>query len=418
MPPIEPGDLFDLVGWTVAGDASLSVWVPGAEAGRMAAARRLAGELASAAGTSFDWVLDPTEVTPTHLLRPSAQGWELAGPAGIQSLAAAVSAREVVSALAGSTGGAAGERPRLFVHLPVPAELAEALRLGAGTINDAVARTAGPAGAHYHLVGRLANGAAQVAWIRPDLGPQDQAISSLPARSEWLRLDTVNPQRTAGTISIPGTQGPTPIQPTHPLAYPLEDTVLRLSKIRAWLLLESPPPGDFPYQFPYRLALRRRGTAERLQEGELRPGEYDALLWAPAEDEGLRPIPRAIYIFLMDSYGRSTLLFPFRVQGNVENRFPLRKEGQLLPLEIPCSDRPVVKVRPPYGTDTYFLLSTEEPLARPAILEADGVRRGGPKGASALEDLLAHRGNAERGGTAIVPANWSLEKLVFQSVPG
>src|SRR5882672_4323802 len=87
-----------------------------------------------------------------------------------------------------------------------------------------------------------------------------------------------------------------------------------------------------------------------------------------------------------------------------------------LPSEIPLGEQPSFRARAPYGIDTYFLLTTDEALPDPWSLEWDGLRSvGGRGGTSPLQQLL------ELGGTTRsplrTPLNWSIEQLIFESVP-
>lgn len=70
----------------------------------------------------------------------------------------------------------------------------------------------------------------------------------------------------------------------------------------------------------------------------------------------------------------------------MENHLPLAGET-VIPLHAK------VEVGPPYGVDTYVLLSTDEPIANPWILQWDGVRS-----------------------PHVMPAGWSIERIVIESV--
>jgi hypothetical protein len=118
------------------------------------------------------------------------------------------------------------------------------------------------------------------------------------------------------------------------------------------------------------------------------------------------PIPkRYIYAFVVDTNGKSTLLFPPPTAGSVENRF------QPTETEIALGDSTAFDAMPPYGVDTYFLLTTEEPLPNPAVLEWDGVRA--PESLTPLEQLLLEPTRAI--GTA-VPTKWSITRTTFESL--
>ena len=76
-----------------------------------------------------------------------------------------------------------------------------------------------------------------------------------------------------------------------------------------------------------------------------------------------------------------------------------------------------IRVTPPYGVDTYFLLTTAEPIADPWVLQWDGIRGERPRGRTALERLLAATSSATRSPTSIVtPVEWSIERVIVESV--
>jgi hypothetical protein len=181
----------------------------------------------------------------------------------------------------------------------------------------------------------------------------------------------------------------------------LRDALLRLHRIAAWNRLESPPDA----RWSYRLALRGAdgqlvGDGGRVAASETYTLELRAAAAARAER-------RHVYVFAIDSYGRSVLLFP--VSGSVENHLPLAADA-VIPL------RAAFEVAPPYGVDTYVLLATDEPLSNPWILQWEGVRAPRLEPSTALEQLIALTGSAGRGARVVTPANWSIERIVVESV--
>lgn len=407
---LAPGALFQLSSWSVVGEPSLKVWIP-EYPGPWEEVEGLTRELAAGAhAAAVRWVEDPVAETPAQVLAWKDGGWRLATVDGVNGAAGSsldLGPRPLVAEVLGHAARHAAEAPvpaagtvapaGLFVHLPAPAALAAALRLGAGSANDAVERTAGPAEAHYLLVGRLGRSGVEFAWVRPGTGAGDRR--PLPARSDW--------------ISLPGRGG----RGGGPAvaAFPLEQAALRLARIRSWLTLE-PPPGD---RFPYRLALRPARGGESRIGGELRVSEeYGLVLHARPEDLQAFIPRRYVYAFLLDSCGRTRLLFPLASRGGVENRFPLERRGrEPWHEEIPLGDQPSFVIREPLGVDTYFLLTSSEPIPAPHVLECEGVRTRGPHGRTPLAELLSVRGGTRRSGPLLVPADWSLERLTFVSVP-
>lgn len=387
---LSSGDLATLSAWALADQPGLRVWVPDA-AGDWRQALALARELRELAGRSgVTWVADPVESTPTHVAHWDG-GWWLT-PRGERSrwLGPAPRAADVLRELRGN-----GKPPSLFVQLPVPSALARALALGAGSANDAVERVRTRDGAHYQLVGRLAGDAVDFAWVRPAAGAADAKTSPLPVRSDWC----------SGEESRSGEEG-------H-CAATLTDVALRLHKIRSWLAVESPPGAEFPYRL---WLVDEAGAAKRA--GQLRGGETYRLAARPVGPlGGVTVDPRYLYVFTIDSFGTSTLLFPRDAQGSVENRFPVPGVDASAAGEIRLGAQPAFRVVAPFGTDTFFLLSSDEPVPNPWVVQSTGVRSRGPQGATRLEDLLSQVGSAARGvAPERLPVHWSLERLSFETV--
>lgn len=360
---LHSGALLEVVGWAAPPGRPLRTYVPRFR-GDAAAIASLARAFSSAAAKrAIRWVADPTEVTPTHLLRWNGRDWELDG-AAMDPLAAI----ETISA------GAS-----LFVQLPAASELVTGLS-GATDSQRVASGRAGepgpPESADYVLAGRLAGGRLSYAWVRPSVSASD--CTALPARTAWTES-----------------------------AEALRASLRRLGKIHAWQVLESPPES----RSPYRLALRRERD-RRLVTGGAVTGEEKYSLVLRAAFAPPRVAPRYFYVFTVDSHGRSTLLFPR--SGSVENRFPY---GTSSPAEIALGDAAAFEPAPPYGIDTYYLLSTDEPLPNPWILEWDSVRAPPPESSTPLQQLLRLTASDSRSTRLLTPATWSLERLVFQSVP-
>jgi hypothetical protein len=106
------------------------------------------------------------------------------------------------------------------------------------------------------------------------------------------------------------------------------------------------------------------------------------------------------------------LLYP---QSDVLNRFPLEQPDGRYPVEISLGDPQLFTITPPFGVDTYILLTTDEAISTDA-LAWEGVRTRGA-GSSALTTLLSNTGAATRGPQPITPAHWSVERLTIKSVP-
>jgi len=376
---VHPGALLEVVGWATPRGAPLRVWMPRAPmtAGALA---DLARSLAAATKRrNVRWISDPTTATPMYVLRWHDRGWELLDGGG--------GAERLGSAGALAAFGKIAPGASLFVQFPASAALLDRMALRDGV--DAVER---PDDAQYILVGRYTERKLQYAWMRPVVKASDRRKTALPLRTAWQTID-----RGGATI------GET--------AAVLRDLALRLRRIYAWNLLESPPEA----RMPYRLAIRRTHDGEEIRV--LTGGEkYGLVLRRGSAPPPAQIQPRFVYAFTIDSFGRSVLLFPRR--GSVENRFPLPpSSGQAVPyppVEIALGLPELFEASPPYGIDSYFLLTTDEPLPDPWVLEWDGVRTRAAPPATALEELLSPN---DRAASVVMPANWSIERLVCESVP-
>jgi len=347
------GTLLELSGWAAPPPRALRVAIPRAAIDVAAFGRRAASIRTS--------IADPTTHTPDHVLRRAGARWELIGD-HVTSYATDDEALRALARLRGS----------LFVQLPATTTLAA--QLSAAAPIEIVERAED---ADYVLAGRFARGRIEYAWVRPNAGRGDRRASGLPLRTAWIT--------DAGDAALV-----------------LRDAVLRLHKIAAWNRLESPPQS----QWPYRLALRRATDGQLVDDGgRVAANEtYTLELHAAAPARIER---RHVYVFAIDSYGQSALLFP--VSGSVENHLPLAHDA-VIPLQAQ------LEVAPPYGVDTYVLLATDEPLSNPWILEWEGVRGPAVAPKTALEHLIALTGSASRGVRVVTPATWSIERIVIESV--
>lgn len=393
---LQQGMLAEVVTWAAPPGAPLRVYLPETSAAEpaVALAQRLAQE---ALRRGVRWVDDPTKESPTYTLRWQDQGWELLDPEGdVARLGPDVRAEAVFARLS--------VRPAsLFVQIPAPTALLRGIVLGSGTEHSGVEPTRRPGEADYVLLGRLSGRDPEYAWVRSGAVPEDRRRTGLPLRSNWQPLGTGD---AAGRFPEAGRL--------------LEEDVLRLRKIHAWQHLGSPVGGSWGYE----LSVRNQNTGTPAGNGTpvLALETYIFSLRAKNPSLPARIESRYVYIFVVDSYGRSVLLYP--LSGSVENRLPWPQgmPGELAaqgaPAEIPLGRTAGFRANKPYGVDTYFLLTTDEPLPNPWVLEWAGVRTRGPRGATALEELLSRTGGSTRAPDPIlVSAGWSLDKRLIETVP-
>ncbi len=366
------GTLLELTGWAAPPPRPLRVAIPRLPAGVNDAAPFARRAASIAADHELAWISDPTERTPEHVLRRGGARWELLDTAGHASSFA--SDDEALHALA-----RLGRGTSLFVQLPASGMLAA--RIAGPAVIEVVDRAED---ADYILAGHFVRHHVEYAWVRPNARRSDRHASGLPLRTTWIT--------DAGDDT----------------AFVLRHRALRLHKIEAWSLLESPPEA----RWPYRLAMRGERDRQLVADGGSVAGnDRYALELRAVSPLSARTGRRHVYVFTIDSYGQSTLLFP--VSGSVENHFPLAGVTKPPPV-IPLGAK--LEVAPPYGVDTYILLATDEPFADPWILQWDGVRGPMPATTTALERLVALTSSTERVTRLLTPATWSIERIVIESV--
>jgi hypothetical protein len=377
---IRPGILLEVVAWPAPPLKPLRVWMPRiarTPAGIEVLARALA-ERAVMHGVR--WVTNPLDAAPAKVLRWGVEGWELVGLGKTEQLGSDAAS---IAAIARMPAGLS-----LFVQLPAPVALIDALEVGPGSTHQEIEVVPRPDDADYILAGRYAGRRLSYCWLRPAAEKEDARKTGLPLRSDWVAAGRDEQVRNG--------------------ASQLRDAAERLRTIHDWQLLETPPGAGFPYH----LALRRSPDDELPRHPVVTGGStFSLVLRAGTAMLAARLRPRYIYVFVIDSYGKSALLFPR--SGSVENRVPLSEPP---PSEIALGPSSAFVVEPPYGVDTYFLLSTEEPLPNPWILEWEGVRTRNAEATTPLGHLLAQTGSGVRAVSITTPLTWSIDRTLYESV--
>jgi uncharacterized caspase-like protein len=246
----------------------------------------------------------------------------------------------------------------LFVQFPTPAGI---------VADDGVVAVTDPATADLILAGRFHGRRLEYAWLR-----SGSIASAWTSDVAQLRAD-----------------------------------LLKLRRIHAWHSLESPAATPAPY----RLALRHERTGAVVVNGAVAGDQTYSIVLRATQPHAAPQAPRYYYAFVIDSHGKSYLAWP--KSGSVENRFPLGAA----PAEIIVGAPSAFRVMEPYGADTYFLLSTEEPLPNPSILEWDGMRAPSWKHPlTPLEELLWLTATGARAGRTLTTSRWSIERITIESV--
>jgi hypothetical protein len=399
-------DEFKVTRWFVPAQAALHVYVPPplARAKLEAAAR----EFATLRRPNTAWVQGKERDSATHFLswRGETTGWilEQVGRLGESPLGTNARAADLEEKLPAS--GAVN----LLLIAPPTDELAAALPLGPESMLASAVDVLHKldAAADYVLEGQLrAEGQLEYAWVLADTAHAEGAVSSYPLRTSWV-------------LAEPGAP------PSAKAGERLASLAARLGRIRGWLRLQSPPN---KVAFPYHLELVEASSGKPVGNRPLVDGEKLKLAIAADAEElsaykRLGAPPAYVYLFLLDSEGKGTLLFPEPGEGNSFNKLPILSATDANPDPAPprillTKQKEDVEVAEPFGTDCYFLLATSTPIPDPSILDFQGVagdrgtRRGG---GDPLADLLLGVGNS-RGTPRGVRTDWLVEWRPYQSVP-
>ncbi|HEY4360688.1 MAG TPA: caspase family protein [Bryobacteraceae bacterium] len=375
---VQPGWRFRLDRWAVPKPNSLTVYFEK----NGPTADELAHVSAMIAQAGVEIVSDPTVATPTHQIWWLDGQWQL------------LSGSSTKGKPLGKTLNAAAipKGARLFLNYPLPSAQAAKLALGEGTANSAVSVQKSPNAPKYILAGRWNGSAFEYAWLRPGVTEADQKGLSLPVRTDWI------------SASDPGFEAK------------LQASALQLNRIYGWLTLTSRD------SYPYRLELRKPGSPTPLSPGRDHTTAGETYkLWLTSATRPDTVEPRWIYVLVIDRDGNVGVLFP-STGSNTGNRIPMNdstKDPGAPPASIELtSQQSDLTIQPPYGLDTYILLTSKDPLD-PQLFPAEGVRsdsatRGGN---DPLATLLGNIGNT-RGGTprAAIPTTWSVQTLTIPSL--
>ena len=410
---VEPGDLFELDKWVAPAQSRLKVWLPPANL-IAAEIEAVAKELAKLQSSErIEWVADPVMTSPSYLIAWDGTSWNLSKGSGTpQSLGRNPTAAEVQKRLA-----PAGPKPSLFLDLPPAKEFAEGLGFKSNEAAS-VEVVSSPQSAQYLLVGRIGNGGIEYTWMQKNVSadlehPFSQAKSgtlcssnsSYPPRTNWV----------AGASPVMEESN----QAKNTASATLTEYAYKLARVRAWLELPAPPAGETD-EFPYRLVLRKvsvSGPPQDTQEGPVTNGERYGLVLKAVSDLPATLKSQWVYVAAIDCSGTGQLLYPLSAQGNL---LPQRKEGESgWPKEIELTGAAEhIAISPPFGIDTYIMLTTLDQLPDTGAFNFSGVLTRGANSKNPLAHLLGDAGMNTRGGKVEVPANWFVSYTPVLSVPG
>ncbi|HEY6331577.1 MAG TPA: caspase family protein [Blastocatellia bacterium] len=392
---IKPGDQFVLDRWGAQPSEQLRVWIPPAASpfDLDSICKRLK---ALRDENSARWSDDPATADNVRLLWRDAAGWVTSDDGGARGNRP----EPALSQLA-----AADARGATFVSLPPAKALSALLKFGPGSDFESISIVNSPAEANYLLEGRLTGQGVEYAWIRSEAPGKgtERGGDPWPVRSDWIGV-TADPD----SITTAGNR--------------LTDAAIALARVNGWLTIQG--PGQI---FPYRVALRETGTTQLIQGSKVYEGRRydlllvpDAALFRKLAESDQRAQRRRIYVFGIDAFGDSNLLFP---QGNVENLLPEHPDkidvGKPPTEPILLGQTGGLQMIPPFGLDTYIMLASDQSITDPSVLQFTGGRtRSAPRGdETAFGRLVYGLESGTRAARNSEPTDWSIDRMFLRSEP-
>lgn len=354
-------------------------------------------------------VADPAEEPWTHMLSWDGTDWTLQQPlpqdapssnAGAVNLdrAAPPPVKLGAKLSASALKQHLAKEARVWVNLPAPREVAD--RLALHDQQSVVQSAKTQADANYLLTGVLTDNGPAYAWfhksefaagprtsIAKDHSPGCSTSSPYPVRTDWTALGNS----------------------ADDLSRKLNDFALKLGKVHGWLTLQDSANGTSMY---YNLALIHAGASD--EQPVDRPIQQGDRMQMELVSEDKVVDPRWVYVLDIDCHATGTLLYPINYS---ENQFPNAGASDrkfVLPHSV------TLRVGAPFGFETLILLSTEQPLPDPYVLNFEGVaREGGSRGiTNPLQKLLSDRSSGNsRGFEGEVPTDWGMSVTHLRSVP-
>jgi hypothetical protein len=384
---VQTGDIFEMTKWSPAQSPPLRVWhwpATLSEADIVAAAAQI-----QAAGIAT--ISDAAEEPWTHILSWNGTAWTLqqAGASAPVSLGPTLTSAILKQKIPADA--------KIWVNFPPSRELIA--QLLPADPNSAVQTAADLSGAEYALTGTLTAKGPAWAWFHknelaagppsPNAAPHSPGCSTssqYPVRSDWIAMSD------ASAID----QG----------AASLNRYASLLAKVHGWLEMAN-SPADASHAAWYSLAMIPSSGEALTAAKPLHQGD---LLKMGLQARGDVSEKRWVYVLDIDCHGQGTVLYP---RGNSGNQFPNESD---IGKQFLLPGAPTLRIGPPFGVDTFILLSTAQPLSDPFVLNFEGVSRS--RGAqSPLEQLLGNTSSGTRGDPGHVPTNWGVGLTTIRSVP-
>ncbi|MFA5196617.1 MAG: caspase family protein, partial [Bacteroidales bacterium] len=385
---IKPGDLFEVISWAASNAPDLKVWFPENDFNHADLLKTSENISTISGNKSYTWITDPVKTSPDYIIQYYNGSWIATGPENkVIDLGKNPDAETINKKIPKKSG--------IFLQLPPSKELIKTLEIGVDSRNNAIDITKNIVDANYILAGSFIDNVIRYAWLKPNISESDTTfIAATPLKTDWILIKKTEDFVTAGQK--------------------LTELALKLGKINAWQTISSPPDDG---SFPFSLALKNNKTGAYLTAGTVLNGEQYSLVLTTTKEQLKRWMgkSRYVYVFIIDINGTTQQIFPPQNTGNEGNKLPNSRIYNYEE-EIPLGQI-TFTIGPPFGIDSYFLVTSDEAINNFQAFNSEGVvSNKGTRGGFGLDNLLNSVGTGSRGvAQNTTPLNWSVQKLLIRS---
>lgn len=373
---LQAGEMLTVCNWVSSQGPLIRIYVPANTTDKNYTEWINTGKQLKKMGTG-SWITELDKVDPEQSIYAEADGFRLNAQGKRTSLGINPSAAQITKLL----------KPKQSIYWEIPPSpaIANALReMIQIRKNPNIELVDKPEQATYWLVGNL-NEKDQLTYRlrRAEVSSSD-SLGNLPLITRSIAIPSNDPKYVSAVVDT------------------LYEFTQQLARIRGWLQLASPI--NESSEFPYDLVLRNKSTQQPITSESYRIGERIQLTLEVNDQYQRSSVKkRFVYLFMIDRNGAMQLLYPSPNGGNVDNQFPQYTNGNLNRSTYLVGGA----VEGPIGTDTYYLLATDEEIPNYAtIFQQGGVRA--VTGKFPLKNILMTGMEGSTRNVSKTATNWSL----------
>ncbi len=382
---LKSGEYLTVSNWISSQSPLLQIYTPPALSDKQLAEWVTAGiQLKKSVGAK--WVTELDKGEPDQSIYTDQNGWQLNANGKRIALGSTASNTLIQKNMAND---------RLtYIEFPPTVSLVKAFEEEIRSRNNPnIKFVTDPSLAHYWLVG-IIDDKNQLSYRlrRAEIAASD-SLGSLPLLTRAYPLSTA----TNGSAR----KDTSDIKKTVDALY---EHAKAISKIRGWLQLAAPV--NESNEFPFSLVLRNRSNGQVITGDKYKMGESIQLFLEVNESFKKSAVKkRYVYLFMIDRNGQMQLLYPQSSVGNVDNQFPRYLNNELIRSTYLVGG----KVEGPIGTDTYFILATDEGIPNYSqVFNQEGVRS--VNSPFSLKSVLMTGMEGNTRSNTQTPTNWSLQR--------